>query len=165
MRVRIVVADQSEACFYDAETVHGPVHPAGRIVDPQGHLRERDLVTDRPGRMSDRVSPVTGRRGAASHHGTDGDRSARKHEALSFARRVIAELEGARRQSQFDRLVLMAAPAFLGLLREVLPDSLRAVLAVEVDKNLVREVPSAVMGHVPVEVFWRDQRPPPSGAT
>jgi protein required for attachment to host cells len=37
---------------------------------------------------------------------------------LVFARRVANELEQARRNDAYDRLVVMAAPTFLGLLRK-----------------------------------------------
>ena len=92
MRVRIVVADQSEARFYDTEGLHGPLQPAGQLSDPKARLHDRDLESDRPGRVFDHAPLAAGRRGAVGHHGTEGERSPRKHEAVNFARQIADQL-------------------------------------------------------------------------
>src|SRR5207302_2106517 len=102
MRVRIVVADQSEARFYDTEGLHGPLQPAGQLSDPKARLHDRDLESDRPGRVFDHAPLAAGRRGAVGHHGTEGERSPRKHEAVNLARQIADQLEAARREGQFD---------------------------------------------------------------
>ncbi len=66
MRMRIVVADRSEARFYDVVTFTGALRPAGTLTDPKAHLHERDLVSDRPGRVFDHAAPPTERRGAVA---------------------------------------------------------------------------------------------------
>jgi protein required for attachment to host cells len=149
MPARIVVADQSEARFYDLDVIHGGMQFAGKLMDEAAHLHERDMVSDKPGRVFDHAPPATGRRGAVGHHGTGGERSARKHEALNFARRVVAELDKAHGAGDFDRLVLMAPPAFLGLLREALPKTLASSVAAEINKNLVQQSDAAVKEHLP----------------
>jgi protein required for attachment to host cells len=153
MRVRIVVADQSEARFYDTERLHGALQPAGQFSDPKARLPDRDLESDRPGRVFDHAPPSAGRRGVVGHHGTDGERSPRKHEAEKFARQIADQLETARREGQFDRLVLMAAPTFLGLLRKALSQPARAIISAEVHKDLVHQEASVVLEHLPREAF------------
>ncbi len=152
MRVRIVVADQSEARFYDAEHRDSQLRLVGAITDPLAHLHDRDFKSDRPGRVYDHAAGA-GRRGATAHHSTGGERTPRKHEARMFARRIAAQVETAYRQNEFDRLILMAAPGFLGLLRQALPASLAAVVGAEVGKNLVREAAMAVAAHIPADAF------------
>lgn len=144
---RIVVADRGEARFYDV----GPasrLQIAGRLVDPNARLHDRDLVSDRPGRVFDRAPPASGRRGAGAHHATDGERSPHKHEVTLFARRIAAELERARRQGRFASLVVMAGPPFLGELRKSLPKSLRAITVAEVAKDLVHRPERVVRTYV-----------------
>jgi protein required for attachment to host cells len=144
---RIVVADRGEARFYNI----GPAaswQVAGRLVDPKARLHDRDLVSDRPGRVFDRAPPANGRRGAVAHHATDGERSPRKHEATLFARRIVAELERARRQGRFDKLLLIAGPPFLGVLRTALTKSLRAMTIAEVPKDLVHRPERIVRTYV-----------------
>jgi protein required for attachment to host cells len=153
MRLRIVVANQAEAAFYDLESKTGRPRFTTRLTDPLAHLHDRDFKSDRPGRFSDHAPLAGGRRGATAHHGTGGERSPRKHEAVLFADRIAEQLEQARRGDEFDRLVVMAAPAFLGLLRKALPDSVRMHVAAEVGKDLVDEPPATLPTHVPEEAF------------
>ena len=153
MRVRILVANQAEAAFYDLGSRTGQPRLTTRLADPLAHLHDRDLKSDRPGRFSNHAPLVGRRRGATAQHGAGGERSPRKHEAVLFAGRIAAQLEQARRGGEFDRLVVMAAPAFLGLLRKALPNSLRSQVAAEVGKDLVHEPPATLRAHVPEEAF------------
>jgi len=153
MRIRVVVADQSEARFFDVEHHDGELRPAGQLSDPLAHLHDRDLKSDRPGRRFDRAPIQAGRRGATAHHGIGSERKPRKHEAVLFARKIGEALATARRADQFDRLVLMAPPAFLGMLREALPAALHESVAAEIAKDLVRESPSAVRSYLPAQTF------------
>lgn len=153
MRVRIVVADQSEARFYDAEHRDSGLRPAGGLTDPLAHLHDRDFKSDRPGRVFDHAPAAGSRRGATAHHGTGGERRPRKHEAELFARRIAEQTQTAYQQHEFDRLILMAAPGFLGLLRQALPDSMRALVVREIGKDLVHEAATAVEAHLPVDAF------------
>ena len=70
-----------------------------------------------------------------------------------FARRVAGQLQHAQCNGEFDRLVVMAPPAFLGLLRKEIPDSVHSRVAPEVTKDLVHETADIVQAHVPAEVF------------
>jgi protein required for attachment to host cells len=148
MRIRILVADQSEARFYDLGP-HSALTLVGRLADPLAHLHDRDLVSDRPGRKFDRAPLTAGRRGATAHHATGGERSARRHEAEVFARRVAAELEQARQRGDFEGLILMSGPIFLGLLRVALPEAIRATLVAEVPKDLLHQGIDAIIEHLP----------------
>ena len=153
MRIRIVVADQAEACFYDIGSEEDALRPVGRLTDPMAHLHDRDLKSDRPGRFFDHATTSPARRGATAHHGTGGERSPRKHEAELFARHIADDLEKAHQKAEFDRLVIMAGPGFLGLLRAHLPQSVRSSVAAEVPKDLAHQPPTAVREHLPPGVF------------
>jgi protein required for attachment to host cells len=153
VRVRIVVADRSEARFYDMTRSDGPLRPSGRMANAAAHLHERDLVSDRPGRVFDRAARAHTRREASAHHATGGERTARRQEALGFARRVARRLGVDLRQDRFDRIVLMAGPASLGLLRAAFPDPIRRHIACEVRKDLVHVDEAAIRAHVPGEAF------------
>lgn len=152
MRIRIVVADRSEARFYDAVRPEWPLQLVERITDPQARLHERDLKSDRPGRVFDHAA--TGRRrGATAHHSTRGERNPLQHEAEGFARRVAAELEKSLQQHAFERMVLIAEPSFLGQLRSVLPSSLLKILVQQVNKDLVHQDARVILSHVSTDVF------------
>jgi protein required for attachment to host cells len=151
MRARVVVADQSEARFYDLQGMESGLRLTRRLTDAAAHLHNRDMVSDKPGRVFDHAPPSTGRRGSVGHHSTGGERSPRRHEAESFARTIIEELEKARQAGEFERLVVMAGPGFLGLLRAASPKALTSVIVAEVDKDLVHQTDAAIIAHVPWE--------------
>lgn len=153
MRIRVVVASEAEADFYDLQSPLGAPVFVSRLTDPLAHLHDRDFKSDRPGRVFDHAAPAGGRRGAVARHGTGGERRPRRHEAALFASRVSGQLEQARVNDEFDRLVVMAGPTFLGLLRKAIPRQLRACVAAEVARDLVREGATAVRTHVPQEAF------------
>lgn len=149
MRVRILVASQSEADFYDLDGTTEDLRPAGKMEDANARLHDRDLKSDRPGRVFDHAAAAHGRRGASAHHATGGERTPRRHEAESFAARIASELERAHRAGDFDGVVVMAGPMFLGLLRSALPADLRKAVLAEVPKDLIGLPVSAVGSHLP----------------
>ena len=153
MNVRIVIADQSAARFFDVEGEEGELRLIGQLSDPAARLHDRDFKSDRPGRKSDRAPLQAGRRGATGHHGVGSERKPRKHEATLFAQRIADELAVAQRAGGFDRLVIMAAPAFLGSLRSALSPALRKAVVAEINKDLMHENPSTVRAYVPAQVF------------
>lgn len=153
MRVRIVVADRSEACFYDASRHDLPLQLVGRLTNPQARLHNRDLKSDRPGRVFDHAAGGR-RRGATAHHATGGERDPLQHEAESFARRIVEELEKTLQQHPFDRLVLIAEPGFLGDLRRVLPRTLMNILVLQVNKDLVRQDERAIRNNIAADVVF-----------
>lgn len=155
MRVRIVVADQSQADFYELEERGVPPLFVRRLEDADARLHDRDLRSDRPGRVFDHAAAAGGRRGAVAHHATGGERSPRKVEARRFAQRIAEELDEERRQQKYDRLVVMAPPAFLGLLRREMPAVLHAMVTAEIGKDLVHEPPEMLGAYLPRGTFTR----------
>lgn len=155
MPVRIVVADEGEARFYETNRSDGGLREVGRLENPDARLHDRAFSSDRPGRVFDHAPATPGRRGAVAHHavGGEGDRRPRKHRAQLFARRIVEELEQSRRLNHFERMVLMAAPAFLGMLRAALPPSLHSIVVAEIPKDLVHQTDGAVQAHLPREAF------------
>lgn len=153
MSIRVVVANQSEARFYDADRLNEPLKLVGQLADLQGRQRDRDFNSDKPGRVFDHAPGVNKRRGAVAHHDTGGERSPHKHEATRFARRIAEELMETQREQRFEGIALVAGPAFLGLLRAALPKALRMKVVAEVAKDLLREPAATVSVHLPPQAF------------
>ena len=137
MTTRIVVANQSRARFFDWRDRRSVCRMTGELTDPLARLHDRDINSDRPGRVFDRASTFGRRRGAVSRHSTGSELTPRKIEARRFAERIVVQLERARRQRDFDGLVLVAGPPFLGLLRRALTEPLRQMVRGELPKDLV----------------------------
>jgi protein required for attachment to host cells len=140
MNVRIVVADEREANFFDTIRINAPLVARGSMQNPAAGLKDSDLETDRPGR----------RFGMQGHrHAVDGERSTEKHELTLFAKHVAERIDAGRVHQEFDRLVLIAPPKMLGLLRQSMPTPLQSMLAGEVPKDLMHQGVDAIRNAVP----------------
>lgn len=111
---------------------------------PEAHRDPRELTTDLTGRVNS--APFRGRFGPriAARHGADSDYDPRAVEVQRFARRLATRLERLARSERIERLVLIAEPRFLGLLREQLSEPVRHVITREVARNLTAAVPRAI---------------------
>lgn len=160
MRLRIVVASEGEAFFYDTARFGPPLEPAGHWVDPKARLHDRDFNSDRPGRVFDHAASG-GRRGSVAHHSTGGENRPRKREAALFARQLATQLSQERLLNRFDSLLLVAGPPFLGVLRKACPKSLQAAIVAEIPKNLVHERESVLHAHLQRSALrpWAGERP------
>ena len=145
MNVRIVVADERQAHFFDTSTATAPLAPCGSLQNPTGGLKDIDLESDRPGRRFG---------GTGQHHGVDGERSTERHATAQFAREVARKIDVDRVKHEFDKLVLVAGPRMLGLIRQELPATCRDVLAGEVSKDLLQQGAEVIRAVIPRDVFF-----------
>lgn len=154
MSIRVVVADERRADFFDAYRPSAPLGDCGSISNPSAGLKDRDLETDRAGRRYGGTSGVM-RAGSAHghHHGVAGERSTERHELTLFAKDVARRIEAGRVNHEFEKLVLIAPPRMMGLLRQSLSSSAEATLVSEISKDLIHQGPDAIRRAVPVEVF------------
>lgn len=67
---------------------------------------------------------------------------------LQFAKDLAAHLSAGLQNAEFDRLILIAGPHMLGLLRQELDDHLRAVLLGEVPKDLSKQSLADIENHL-----------------
>jgi protein required for attachment to host cells len=136
----VLVADNSRARFFMAEKPASPLAEVQDLAYPEARLHEGDLVTDKNGR--DR-NPGHGA------HGFGNDGTAKQEGADRFALMVCNELEAARNSGSFRKLYVVAAPAFLGMLRKHQSPAMKQLVAGEVDKNLATQDPSTIRKHLP----------------
>jgi protein required for attachment to host cells len=90
----------------------------------------RDIMSDKAGRA---VVSKRGNRRSAMAYASDPIAEDRRE----FIRQIIALLESHRRAGDFSRLAVFAEHDMLGHLRQLLPQSLVAMLVCEVPKNLL----------------------------
>jgi protein required for attachment to host cells len=97
---------------------------------PAGRERDQDFDADRPGRSFQRN--VGDSRSSAM------GRSEGPHEraVADFARQLAAKLQHARTENLYERLVLVAPPTFLGLLRSSLDAPTAQLVVGSLDKDL-----------------------------
>ena len=148
MSTRIVVADQAEARIYDLKRPAAPMSLVRQLNNPAGRLHDRDLKSDRPGRVFDRAPSVRGRRGAIPHHATGGERSPRRIAAQRFARVIAKDLDRGLRKREFDRLAIVAGQPFRGILIAALSKSLKVSVTAVVAKDLVHQSERKLREHL-----------------
>lgn len=118
-------------------------HVARLYRKNNGHLKEfTEIVPDIP-RPDRRLANATLGRAALpagifARHKYEPHMNAARKEELGFVRDIAAWLDGAARGNAFDRLVLVAAPATLGELRQALGSAVQDRIVAEVNKDLTK---------------------------
>lgn len=140
-RIRIVVADQAEAIFYDTSSLRKRPKEVAHISDPAAHLHDRDFSSDRPGRSYESVG--------GQRHAIERENDPRHREAIRFAKRISRRLDEARRKGEFDELIVVAGPPFLGVMRAEMSRPTRERVIHEVRKDLVHGPVDTLLRHLP----------------
>ena len=124
----ILVANQSEARLLEYRGPHEEMELIREIPHPEGRLKEKDLVSDRPGKEL--------RRAMNANHAYDPQVSAEQHESQLFAKQLGDMLERERAQNHFDDLAVVAPPQFLGILRKFFSKNLEKKVSRAIPKDL-----------------------------
>ncbi|MGK2915689.1 MAG: host attachment protein [Porticoccaceae bacterium] len=136
----VLVAEQSRARIFTLATALSPLEELEDLVHPAGRLKESELVSDHAGKMPDKGQP--------GQHAAPSAQSARAKEVEHFAKQLCQRLEQGCNQHQFNRLVIIAAPKLLGLLRKQMNPGVSALVVAEVGKDLAKEPAEAIRNHL-----------------
>ncbi|MGI9419031.1 MAG: host attachment protein [Geminicoccaceae bacterium] len=93
-------------------------------------LPGRELAADRPGRSFDRAGE--------GRHSMEPRTNPRNVEQERFAREIVGALDKADRRERFDRLIVVAPPTFMDLLRGILSSNLARKVDGELTKDLTK---------------------------
>lgn len=135
----IVITDHVEARIW-ARRDGEALHLVESLQHPAGHLREQEIVSDEPGRMT--------ARGRGHTQSMKQRGSARHTEQVHFAAAIGEHLMRALHEGLYDELALVAAPRWLGELREHLDRSVRAHVVAEVNHGLMHDRVEDVVARV-----------------
>lgn len=138
----VVVADSTRARIFNAESSSAALCELEELGSPEGRLHDRDITSDLPGRSFDSNK-------AGGRHAMEPTTDPKHELALEFARTIARHIESGRVNHTFEQLVIVAAPTFLGLLRDQLTQACRKLVAFELNKNLVQQTPEAIRAHLP----------------
>ena len=157
MNVRIVVADERQANFFDAVTPKAPLTARGSLINESGGKKDIELETDRAGRRYGGSNGVSHGSGQVQghHHCVNGERSTEHHDLTIFAIEVARRIDAGRARNEFDKLVLVAAPKMLGLLRQSLPTPTQTLLAGAISKDIVHQGQDAILRVIPEDTFFQ----------
>ncbi len=128
-KVWILVCDSARGRLFETNGAE----PAWKLLEVFGHAASRskasELVSDHSGQRSSL--------GASVHHNALAPSSSPKEvEKGHFGHTLALMLDQGMRSQRFDRLVLVAPPHFLGMLKNELTPELEKHLMVSIDKDL-----------------------------
>ena len=136
----IVVADSYRARIFQADKPAAPLTELETLTNPAARQHEGDIDSDRSGHV------VSGTFGG---HDLSQKTEAKQEEATRFAAEVCQHLEKGRNGKAFDKLYIMAAPAFLGLLRKQVSAPLKALVSDEIAKDLTTQTADRIRAQLP----------------
>lgn len=158
MKTWVVVADAARARFFRVEEnpgAHGGSQfaPTGEVLagtlaeikdlsHPASRQHANEMASDEPGMGS--VPTMHGK------FGMDEKVQPKEEEAIRFAKEVAETLR--HDVAEFDRLYVVAAPHFLGLLRPDLDKHVTAKIAAEIDKDLSLHNAADIRAHLPAQL-------------
>ncbi len=140
----ILVANASQAKLYANSGPKKGLKLLKELKHPESREKASDLVSDRPGQLH---SPGTGHR--ASQPKTD----PKTNEARHFAQELARELNHGRSSGQVERIILVAPPAFMGLIKEKLDDQTANIVTDSFEKDYTRSNEKELAGHLESCIF------------
>ena len=115
------------------------------LEHPEARLPAHEIDADRPGRSF----ASAGKR----RHAMEREVDPKTQAAITFARGIVERLESARAQGDLERLILVAAPEFLGLLRDHLSAETKRIVQNEFALNITGMPAEDIRAHLPEKLF------------
>jgi len=140
----ILVANASQAKIFANA---GPKKGLSLVKDlkhPESREKAADLVSDRPGQMHSSGN---------SHRASQPKTDPKTNEARHFAQELARELNHGRASGQIERIILVAPPAFMGLLNEKLDGPTGHIVTDRFEKDYTRSNEKELAGHLESCIF------------
>jgi len=126
----VVVADESNAIVYARDSKSGPLREVSTVANDAARMKTSELISDSGGRRFDS-------QGGGRHTMANEKVDAKKHAAQLFAKRIAGRLAKTVHDGSCRGIALVAAPRFLGVLRDSLSVETSLKPYVTVDKAVV----------------------------
>lgn len=141
---RVVVAHQTGARFMEHRPGFGRhLTLVKQLEHPEGRKKSSELDTDRAG-----ASASSGGGTGGGGRSMSTEHSAHQHVAAQFAKEIADELKKERAHGEFNDLILVAEPRFLGLLRGSLDSQTAHHVVSSVSKDLASVSSGDVAQHI-----------------
>lgn len=125
MSTWILVANASQAKLYSRSSIKNGLSLVKTLTHPESRMKNAELVSDGSGAMQS----------AGGHGARQPQTEPKQNEAIHFAQQLALELNQGRNEQQFRQLVVMAPPAFLGLINDKLDDQTAKLVTSRLDKD------------------------------
>lgn len=130
-KIWVILAESSRARIFELDKLYSPLEELEGFVNNNCRLHETELNSDKPGHSFDS-------RGASSHQlGQFND--TKTHQTEVFAKLLSDRLDKGRISGEFEKLIIIAPPSFLGILRKIMPHQIKQLVWMSMPKNIVRE--------------------------
>ncbi len=126
----VVVADESRAIFYTRDARRAPLLEFFALDNEAGRKKAGDILADRGGRSFDSV-------GAGRHTMAVEKADPKRHAATAFARQIAERIGKVTHDGSCRGYALIAAPRFLGMLRDAVSRRCRFEPFKTIDKDVV----------------------------
>lgn len=140
-KIWILAANSGNATLFTADSPTAPLTELMNFDNPETRAKQMELTSDRPGRSFD--SHGEGR------HAMEAEVEPKEQEQIRFAKLIADRLERGRVDNDFERLVVIAAPTFLGQLRANFGTPLGSLVSLEIDKDYTALRPEALRARLP----------------
>lgn len=140
VRTWVLLADGSRAKVMETESDGTGFRAAEDMALSIDLPKSGELLDDKPGRTFDSVG--------AGRHAKENPTDPKRHMKREFARTVVDVLRNAMLAKRFDRLILVAPPAFLGDLRGHLPKDLKDKVAGDAALDLTNTPEQELPAHL-----------------
>ena len=125
----ILTANRSSASLFESDWPGKSMRRIQDIPHPQGRMQNQDIDTDKPGRVFDSFGE--------GRHSTSPKQEPTEHIAQQFALDLAELLNKGRLTNAYDKLILIAEPKFLGILRAALDKNTASLVVQSVNKELL----------------------------
>lgn len=127
----VVVADEAQAIFYGRESRHAPdLFELFKLTNDAARKKSADLITDRGGRSFDSF-------GEGRHTMGREKTDPKRHAAIRFAKQIAERIGKSIHTGRCREFSLVAAPRFLGELRDAMSSMSGVEPFCTVDKEMV----------------------------
>lgn len=125
----ILVANQAEAQIYSSDRLPGNLLLIDVLTNKEGAAHPRDLVSDAPGRAFDSMG--------SGRHAMEPNTGVKEEQRRRFVKEMVERLQTGHTKNGFEKLVLLAAPAVLGVIRKTLTTDLAKIVVKEIPKDVI----------------------------
>lgn len=126
MKLWILVCNASQAFFYETVSTLNHLKQVHELTHPAARSKSIDLVSDKPGSKGNK----------AIHGGAPEKSSVKEIELQKFSQEISQALKSAYNDHRFEKLVLVAPPKLLGVLKQNLNGSVDKTIANTINKDV-----------------------------
>lgn len=126
----VIVADESAAVIYVRKSRRGSLTELFTLTNEVGRKKTGDLISDRGGRSFDS-------HGQGRHTMVKEKSGPKKRATVAFAKKLAGRANKAMHEGTCDEIALIAAPRFLGVLRDAFAKTGNVNPVLTIDKEMV----------------------------